>query len=255
MTYATALAAQAPQPTGSLRELTCVLCGSFRRDPVALQLEYDELAALGCRLLSPMDIGFVDDVEGFVFAAHERGREPAEIEAAHLRAMEEADFVWLHAPDGYVGRSAAMELGFAHALGLKVFARTRPEDVAVRGLVQVVASPAAAITVVEAAAGEAPSRSIAALQRYYGRMADARGWADESAEETLNFLRDELEELARALADQPRVGESDEAAFELADIQLYVVHMANVLRLDLGAAVAAKERINEKRFRARRAAA
>ena len=49
-------------------------------------------------------------------------------------------FVMLHAPKGYVGLSAAMEIGFATAQGCPVFSRTAPQDIALRRLVNVVPS-------------------------------------------------------------------------------------------------------------------
>jgi NTP pyrophosphatase (non-canonical NTP hydrolase) len=248
-----------PGPRDPTR-LTAVLCGSFRKDRETLRADHGRFLSLGCAVLSPPDLEFVEEVDGFVLAEQERDREPSEIEADHLRAMEEADFVWLHSPEGYLGRSAAMELGFAHALGLRVFARTAPVEVGFAGLIEVVASPDLAVEVIETAAGEAPSRSIVALQRYYQRMAELRGWDRETAEETLDLLTEEIRELAEALGKRANAGsqspsDTEDAALELADVQLYVVHLANVLGLDLGTAVMAKERINQQRFRDRRRAA
>jgi NTP pyrophosphatase (non-canonical NTP hydrolase) len=229
-----------------------VICGTFRREQGQLRSDHAAFVELGCEVLSPRDVGFVDEVEGFVLASDERGRWPGDIEADHLGAMERADLVWLHCPRGYLGRSAAMELGFAQALGLRVFGRTIPDDVALSGFVRQALSPMAALKSVEAASGEAPSRPIVALQRYYERMARLRGWEEESPEETLSLLEGELAELDGALQlwrrapDDPKALE--DAGLELADIQLYVVHMANVLGLDLGTAVAAKELLNADRF-------
>jgi nucleoside 2-deoxyribosyltransferase len=45
-----------------------------------------------------------------------------------LRALRESDIIWLHAPDGYVGVSAAYELGFAAAIGKPVFSFNTPTD-------------------------------------------------------------------------------------------------------------------------------
>ena len=65
---------------------------------------------------------------------------PQAIEAWHLSAICQADFVMLHAPKGYVGLSAAMEIGFATAQERPVFLRIAPQDIALRGLVKVVPS-------------------------------------------------------------------------------------------------------------------
>lgn len=39
-----------------------------------------------------------------------------------------ADFIWLHTPGGYVGISGAHELGYATALGKKIFCKELPKD-------------------------------------------------------------------------------------------------------------------------------
>jgi len=80
-----------------------------------------------------------DDAE-FVRDIAEQRISPQAIEAWHLSAIRQANFVMLHAPDGYVGLSAAMEIGFATAQKCPVFSRTAPQDIALRGLVKVVPS-------------------------------------------------------------------------------------------------------------------
>lgn len=115
-----------------------VLCGSYRRDREALARAYDELVATGCQVLSPRRMRF-DDAE-FVQDEAERGLTPAQIEDWHLRAIAQADFVWLHAPEGYIGVSAAMEIGYATHAERPVFSRIEPADIALRGLVRVVPS-------------------------------------------------------------------------------------------------------------------
>jgi NTP pyrophosphatase (non-canonical NTP hydrolase) len=235
--------------------LTVTVCGSFRRDPETLRHECQELAAEGCLRLSPADLDFVAVDRGFVLAEHDRGRPPHEVEAEHLRSMQRADFVWLHSPGGYIGASAAMELGYARAVGIPVYARSTPRDPALYGLVQVVAGPAQAAQLLRSERPAAASRGLQALQDYYERAAIARGWAEETAEETLDRLRGEVEELSEALVEANRSFADGDVAgdvpHELADVQLYVVHLANVLGLDLATAVITKEAINEERFRRR----
>jgi NTP pyrophosphatase (non-canonical NTP hydrolase) len=222
-----------------------VICGSFRRDPELLASEFRRLSDAGCTILSPVDTNFVTEVDGFVYGQADIGRTAAAVEQRHLGAMQSADFVWLHCPGGYVGTSAAMELGFAQALGLRVFASQPPENVTMRDIVHVCRSPEVAVQL-SRLRDEAPSRALPALQAYYARAARERGWDGESAATTAGLLRGELDELEAALAGSPD-GE-EEPALELADVLLYVVHLANILGLDLGEAVRDKERINSERF-------
>ncbi len=174
--------------------------------------------------------------------------------------MQEADFVWLHAPNGYVGTSAAMELGFARGLRLPVFCSEMPEDVTIAGIVRVVASVQEALRILRGES-DAPADGIVALQHYYRRVAADRGWDREPVEECLRLLRTEVNELDLALRTVPdrqqfsAQYDSNGVGAELADIQLYLVHLANIVRVDLGDAVVLKERYNAARFGARAEAA
>lgn len=236
--------------------LTVVLCGSFRRNPEELRREHDLLVESGCLVLSPDNLDWVEEREGFVLAADELGKDPGQIEASHLAAMRQADFVWLHAADGYVGRSAAMELGYAYALGLRVFAEADPDDLGLRGLVETVGSPSQAVEEFRLTTAEAPSRSLGVLQDYYRRVAVTRGYDSEDDRDCLLLLTEEVGELARAI--RKRRGLMREAGWgaesvssEIADVQLYLVHLANIVGVDLSEAIVAKERVNDDRFRRR----
>ena len=232
-----------------------VICGPFRRAENELRVDYAELQDAAATVLSPLDLDFVDEIDGFVVADHERQKPPPEIENEHLLALQGADFVWLHAPEGYVGVSAALELGFAHALGIPVFARRVPSDIALSGIVRVVPSPAAAVGAVRDAQGEPPTRALPSLQAYYGRVASLRGYDSEGARDCMLLLTEEIGELARAVRKTSGLArhgsyETVEAEPELADVQLYLLHLANILDIDLGSAVAEKETLNAERFRA-----
>ena len=115
-----------------------VLCGSYTRDRAGLFRVYDELVTTGCQVLSPRRMQF--DNAAFVRDTAEQGISSRAIEDWHLSAIRQANFVMLHAPDGYIGLSAAMEIGFAMAQGCPVFSRTAPQDIALRRLVNVVPS-------------------------------------------------------------------------------------------------------------------
>jgi NTP pyrophosphatase (non-canonical NTP hydrolase) len=211
-----------------------------------LRVDYEALIAAGCRVLSPSDIEWAAEQDGFVFAAEEIGSDPSEIEQRHLGAMRTAHFVWLHAPDGYIGRSAAMELGYAQALGLSVFTQTLPKDIVFAELVTRVDSPETVLTAFRSIPIPAPTLGLDSLQRYYRRAAVARGWEDEDAQECLSLLGQEVRELVDAVRTD---GESSRAtAFEMADVQLYLTHLANITGIDLAQAVLEKEHINTQRF-------
>lgn len=241
-------------PGGSARSALrrkAVLCGSYRRDHAGLRQAHVRLSS-AFDVLSPRSLEFVDPGAEFVKTPSEAGRSPADIEKGHLEAMRTADFVWLHVADGYVGRSASLEVGFAHALGIPVFAAEAPNDESVASFVTVV-NGVEELDEARLRQEDHPGSGLGRLQTYYRTAAVRRGWDDETARDTLLLLTEELGELARAirksegLARHQASADSDVAG-ELADVQLYLVHLANALQLDLSGAVTAKERINAQRF-------
>ena len=50
----------------------------------------------------------------------------------HLASLCHSNFLWLICPDGYVGQSASLELGFAIARGLPIYAEHLPDDLTLR---------------------------------------------------------------------------------------------------------------------------
>jgi len=235
---------------------TCevVLSGSFRRDVEGLKIIHEELTDLGCRVLSPALVEPSKEIDGFVYMTGEEVETPERIELKHLDAIERASFVWLHAPEGYVGLSAALEVGFAHAQGIPVFSRAQPVDITLRPFVREVTSVAEIVLAARENKLPIPVPNLRAFQGYYRRVASQRGYERETAQNCLLLMVEEVGELARALRKREKLvrhGRSrrqESESAELADVFLYIVHMANILGLDLGSAVRDKEFHNLTRF-------
>src|SRR5205814_1782523 len=82
-----------------------------------------------------------------------------------------------------------------------------------------------------------PLPAIQAFQKYYARAAIRRGYEKETAENTLLMMVEEFGELARAVRKRQKLRRDSKGAVrseeqELADIFIYVVHMANILGFD-----------------------
>jgi NTP pyrophosphatase (non-canonical NTP hydrolase) len=228
-----------------------VLCGSYRRDIEGLRTAYATLEAAGCEILSPRSLDFVGDRDGFAVTEAELEEEPAAVESRHVDALRAADFVWLHVPGGYLGPSAALEVGIAHTVNVPIYAAQTPADEALAQFVTRVGSPADAAR--RARDGlRTPAGPLRDLQQYYGRMAALRGFTNESPQDTMLLLTEEVGELARAVRLRVALaradGGHDDPGSELADVQLYVLHLANVIGIDLADAVAAKELVNHARY-------
>src|SRR5262245_26521855 len=103
-----------------------VICGTYHQDHAGLVRIFRELQATGCRILSPLSIDFVDTTAPVVKSATEYDMPIFDLQAFQLRAIRDADFIFLHAPNGHIGLSAAYELGYAQALKKPVVAFEAP---------------------------------------------------------------------------------------------------------------------------------
>ena len=141
----------------------------------------------------------------------------------------------------------------AHALGVPVFCREAPLDVTLRHFAEVVAGPLAALERVGGLGTHTPSRPLDIFQDYSSASLRGAGYSRESPQDTMLLLTEEIGELARAVRHRVGLARSggyhgEDAGAELADVQLYLMHLANVLDVRIGDAVALKERANAQKF-------
>jgi NTP pyrophosphatase (non-canonical NTP hydrolase) len=231
--------------------LSVVICGTFRRDQLGLARIY-ELLSREFEILSPSSLEFSNPDDEFVRLPGEVSESVNSIELRHLRAMTRADFIWLHSPSGYVGVSASMEIGHATGLGIPIFSSSSPSEEVLRSAVNVVDSPLAVTRQMLQQLGR-PGQGLSRIQKYYGEAAKRRGWTSESIAETLVHLQEELAELSAAVMKRQqgiRASEDRDADVEgeMADVQLYLVHLSNILEIELNEAVTEKEIVNANRF-------
>ena len=131
--------------------LTAAVSGSFHRHMGAITAAVYELATLSVRVLSPADPRIVevhevkDGQADFLFVASDRLRSVKLVQDRHLECIRAADFLWLVCPDQYVGVSAAMEIGAAHAANVPIFSVVPPIDVTLREYVTTVRSISEAV--------------------------------------------------------------------------------------------------------------
>jgi len=126
-------------------QLLTTVSGSFRRAMPEVQLVVEQLTDAGLFVLSPADPRIVDQFGDFVFVASDQVRHLRTVQSRHLSAIAASDFLWLVCPDGYVGVSAAMEIGYAAARGVPVYSKEVPTDLTLRQWVTVVRGPLEAV--------------------------------------------------------------------------------------------------------------
>ncbi len=245
--------AKSRQPTlNTESETSVVICGSFRKDVLGLSKLHQHFLDLHCKILSPSNVDVQREEDGFVYMRGEETQTPEALERRHLDAIERADFVWLHAPEGYIGLSCSLEIGYARAVGTPVFSVLAPLDPVLRTMVSIVDSPGRLVPRPSNTPISIPKPAVARFQNYYRKVAMQRGYERESAQNCLLLMIEEIGELARGLRRDQKLTRdhesSSESIQELADVFIYVVHMANILNVDLAHIVKEKEEKNWTRF-------
>src|SRR5882724_8422095 len=118
--------------------LKAAVSGSFHRHMERISAAVQELASRAIRVLSPTDPRVVAAQGEFLFVASDPVRSVRLVQDRHLECIRAANFLWLVCPDGYVGQSASMEVGFAAAVGVPILATHAPTDLTLRQYVTVV---------------------------------------------------------------------------------------------------------------------
>lgn len=145
------------------RQTRVTVSGSFHRHIGAIQRVVEEFNSAGVVVLSPSDPRVVDEFGEFLFVASDLRRSVRGVQNRHLAAVSSSDLLWLECPDGYVGPSAAFEIGYAMSEGVPVYASTPPGDLTMRQYVRIVKDPRAAIREVAEVNSARPSRTMTAL--------------------------------------------------------------------------------------------
>ena len=152
-----------------------------------------ELVELRVRVISPADPRVVDQVGDFIFVASDRVRSVRLVEDRHLQSIRASTFLWLVCPDGYVGQSASLEIGYALANNIPVFSASRPSDLTLRQYVQQVPNLQSAIEA-------AKSMASASNRKPQHFLIDPHASIDE-AHELLNQIRKEFERTPADISD------------------------------------------------------
>ena len=239
------------------KKLNIVISGSFRRYFDGISETVKAFEALGIEVLSPKASKVINPGEEFAVLETDDTSDPKTLEQRHLDAITAADALYIYNPDGYIGDSSKMELGWAIALGKPVFCKELVADSTLKFFCGTVAVPEEVKTALESRSPLEvinPSSSVAVLQSYIHDMVLRRGFDKESPRDVLLLMVEEVGELAKALrkylglkSDEDRKDRYPALEGELADVFIYLLDLANLLNISLFHALHEKERENEKR--------
>lgn len=105
-----------------------VLSGSFRKHLEFILKIRTELVSNNVLVLSPRFTEPKNPGETFVVFSGEEGQSPLSLERHHLDSIDNADALIVCDPEGYVGASALIEIGYANELGKRIIFAQKPEE-------------------------------------------------------------------------------------------------------------------------------
>lgn len=108
--------------------MKCVVSGSFQKFYSGIKETTAVFQKHGVEVIAPKISTIKNPNDGFVLLESDVTNDMKVIERAHLDAIKAADFLYIYNPKGYIGLSAAMELGWAVANNKPIFSLEKPTD-------------------------------------------------------------------------------------------------------------------------------
>lgn len=104
------------------------ISGSFRKHLEYILKIKEKLETQGTKVLSPRFTEPKNPGDRFVVFTGEEGLSPLELERHHLKSISGSDALIVCDPEGYVGASSLLEIGFANAIGKRIIFVEKPEE-------------------------------------------------------------------------------------------------------------------------------
>lgn len=242
------------------RKMKIVISGSFSKhysEIKKLIIEFEKEEVL---VLSPKISKIVNPGEKFPILLSDTVQNPKEIEKQHLDAIYHSDALYICNPDGYVGSSSSMELGWALAFNKPIYSQVKINDFSLEMFVQGTGNPKdIKRKLIEHNDGLIENigkyPTLDQLQKYIEHVVLKRGFSKETPRDILLLMVEELGELAKTIRKEiglktdknknnryPRVSE------ELADILIYLLDLSNTCGIKLFDSFYKKELLNSKRI-------
>lgn len=111
-----------------MSQLRTVISGSYRKHLQDLLQLKNELERKGVEVLAPVCGEAVNPTEEFVVLTDDLVEDPRTLQDSVFAKMRQSTFHVLLNKDGYIGRAATLELGYAVALGLQILTSEPVDD-------------------------------------------------------------------------------------------------------------------------------
>jgi NTP pyrophosphatase (non-canonical NTP hydrolase) len=233
-------------------KLYATVSGSFNQFWNQIQKTILEFQQSGVTVLSPGTSRRTRSRKGFLFLERDEGG-PREIETRHLQSIARSDFLYVVNPGGYIGTSAAMEIGYALRAEIPVFLSSPPSDYVIRSLARNEKSVSKIKRIVESLPRKTSKNGLTLrdIQDEVKYLSRKKGFRSESIRDKILLLTEELGELARVsrsltgmkIRKRHQTG-PEYLSNELADFLIYLADIANSSSCDLETAFRHKIRAN-----------
>lgn len=242
------------------RKISVTISGSFNKHLDQIRQKILEFEHEGIRVLSPKPSQPVSRRGRFIILESDKGM-PADIELKHLEAISKSDFLYIVNPEGYIGESVILEVGYALSRDIPIYSLEPPRD----SVLSFFVTPEKSIKAIKRSF-EMHNRersevsltkrglTLAELQDYVRFSVRQRGFENETIKDVLILFIEEIGELARAIRNlsglkvsRKHLDSHRALRQELADCLMYLLDIANLANMDLEDALREKQRVNSRR--------
>ena len=208
--------------------------------------------------MSPEISEIKDLKKEFIYLKTDKAKTIEMIEKKHLSCISRSDFLFIINPQGYIGISTALEIGYALSKGIMVYTLEEPSDIVIKKLCILNPSPVEIIKDIKKhkLIINELDENLSNLQKYFARKVIERGFENETEKDLLILLIEELGELSHIIRTFSglKIKKSTlenklhlNIEGEIADILIYIIILANKFGIDLFSSLKIKEIENEKR--------
>lgn len=234
------------------------ISGSFRKFLKEIKEYIREFEKNGVTILSPNVSKIKNENNEFIYFKSDKRKPIKIIEKTHLLNISHSDFLFIVNPNGYIGTSSLLEIGYALANNKKIFSSNSPNDVLLKDILISNKTIPEILEIIPSKKLEnnfQASRDLFNLQKYMRRKVIERGFENESERDVLLLLVEEIGELSRIIRlysglkvkrqilNKQNLYKIEE---ELADIFIYLLILANKYGINLYESFKSKELENEK---------
>lgn len=235
------------------------ISGSLRKFLKEISDYYLEFESHGVKVLSPKISKIKNPDDQFIYFEEDRNKPIKYIEKNHLLNIAQSDFLFVVNPNGYIGNSTLLEIGYALAKNIKIFSSEVPQDILLRNLITSNMAVPEILSFLPDKSNQKileKLQKLPELQEYMKKKVIERGFDKESEIEVMLLLLEELGEISKVVrlfsglkVKKQRI-KTDiwyKLEEELADVFIYLLILANKFGIDLYEAFKSKELENDKR--------